>query len=145
MSVLGIDHIGVAVNDLVAAKSQYKLLGYNCVGDEIEYPSRNIRIQYMQIENLKIELITPLVFEQNSPVDRYIRSSRCYTMYHTCYSVSNIYDQINELKNKRYSLIETPERSSAMDNRIACYLFSRDMGLVELVQDEEKNRISDHV
>lgn len=135
MTILGIDHIGIAVNNLSEAIESYSLLGYKCVDDIIMFPQKKIQIQYMKLNDVKIELITPLNDGVSSPVDRYIAINKGYIMYHTCYSVDDIYSQIDELKKKKYSLIETPNRSMAMNNRIACYLFNRKMGLVELVQD----------
>lgn len=135
MTILGIDHIGIAVNNLSEAIDSYSLLGYKCVDNLIVFPQKKIQIQYMELDNLKIELITPLNYYVSSPVDRYIAMNKGYIMYHTCYSVDDIYSQINDLKKKKYSLIETPSESLAMNNRVACYLFNRKMGLVELVQD----------
>lgn len=56
------------------------------------------------------------------------------TPYHICYLVDNIDSTVNELRKKKYILVSNPEKAIAIQNSRVCFLFNKNVGLIELVE-----------
>lgn len=130
-----IDHIGIAVKSIDHAVPQFKTLGFVTEGECYFDNSRKICVQYMMNGYVKIELVAPLNKDISSPVDRYIGMGKTYAMYHICYETDNIIKTMSELKKQGYFPMEQPIQSIAMNDRKAAYMFHKDIGLVELVEE----------
>jgi methylmalonyl-CoA/ethylmalonyl-CoA epimerase len=76
-------------------------------------------------------LVEPLIAD--SPISRIVQQSGT-TPYHTCYEVENIFETIDELEDLNFRPLFEPTKTEAMENGYFCYLFSVDIGLIELYQ-----------
>nr|WP_314779289.1 VOC family protein [uncultured Treponema sp.] len=78
-----------------------------------------------------IELIEPI--DETSPVYKILQKSGV-TPYHICYEVENISDTITELKREKFIPLSKPVEAVAMSNKKVCFLFNKNIGLIELVE-----------
>ena len=57
--------------------------------------------------------------------------------YHICYELDNINDGILKLKLKKFVPLSKPVPARALNDRLICFLYNRDVGLIELLQKEK--------
>lgn len=127
-----IHHIGYAVKDIYKAYESFKQLGYLKETDIIRDDKRKIYIQFLVKDGYKIELVSPA--EKGSAVEKLLK--RGNTPYHICYEVLNMDMEIEEFEKNGYTLVENPETAPAIENRKVVFMFSIDMGLIELVENK---------
>ena len=53
--------------------------------------------------------------------------------YHMCYCVEDIEEAVKESKKKRFLPLFRPVQAVALGNKKICFLFNREVGLIELV------------
>lgn len=125
-----VHHIGYAVRNIEDAFKKFQNLGYiretEIISDEI----RNVFIQFIIKDGYRVELVAPL--KENSPVDKILKKGN--TPYHICYETNDICKTIEELSGSGYTSLGVPEKAPAIHNRRVVFLFSKDMGLIELVE-----------
>jgi methylmalonyl-CoA/ethylmalonyl-CoA epimerase len=131
---LEVHHIGYAVSDIEKAADAFRLLGYETDGSICDDTSRNVRILFMHLEALRIELISPLDVSKHSAVDEIIKSGNVGAPYHICYETKNLNDMVSALRQKRFRVITPPEPAPAINGRDVVFLYSKDIGLIELVE-----------
>ena len=137
------DHIGVAVPEIEGTAAVYKAAGYTQT-EPVYDPIQNVDICFLTKEGMpKVELLAPphththththTGAEGNSPVQQ-ILDKIGVTPYHTCYEVENIEDAVAELRKMRYIVVRKPEPAIAFDNRRVCFLYNKQVGLIEIVE-----------
>ena len=95
MKILGIEHIGIAVNDLVQGSSFWKLvLGLKHTGKE-QIASQGVVTDIYDTGKGKIELLESTNIE--SPIAKFMEN-RGAGIHHVCFEVESITDAIKELK-----------------------------------------------
>lgn len=127
---MNIHHIGYAVKDIVKSYEKFKEIGYVKETDVIIDEKRKVEIQFLVKDNYRIELISP--YETKSPIEKILK--RGNTPYHICYEVLNLENEIKNLQSTGYTLVEKPEKAPAIENKRVAFMFSMDMGLIELVE-----------
>jgi methylmalonyl-CoA/ethylmalonyl-CoA epimerase len=80
-----------------------------------------------------IELIEP--GSAKSPITKVLKKSGVVP-YHICYSVKNIKLAISSLKTKQFILLSTPVEAVAINNKNICFLYNKNVGLIELVEKD---------
>jgi len=130
---LNIDHIGYAVRNINKAKEHFEILGF-IFEHEIEDLKRNIKIMFGNNNGYRIELVTPLNKEMESPVDNYLSNS--FGMpYHICY-ISNDFDaDLEKLKEKGFKVIVSPDTAVGFDGRRVVFMMCIGTGLLEIVEN----------
>lgn len=125
------DHIGVAVPELEPTAEVYKTAGYTQT--EPVYDSiQNVHICFLYKEGMPaVELLAP--HDSTSPVQQTL-DKMGVTPYHTCYEVVDINAAIVELRKMRYIVVRKPEPAVAFNNRRVCFLYNKQIGLIELVE-----------
>jgi methylmalonyl-CoA/ethylmalonyl-CoA epimerase len=126
-------HIGIAVHNIKTTAQYYLDAGYN-KSETIYDPIQNVSIAFLEKNGMpQIELVesTP---PTNSPISKIIEKSGV-SPYHICYEVDNIESAINELKKEKYLPLASPVTAAAMNNRKICFLYNKDVGLIELVEN----------
>ena len=78
-----------------------------------------------------IELLEP--GSALSPVSKTLEKSGV-SPYHMCYCVEDIEEAVKELKKKRFLPLFRPVQAVALGNKKICFLFNREVGLIELVE-----------
>ena len=126
-------HIGIAVNSIKITAQYYLNTDYT-VSDTIYDPIQNVSIAFLEKKGMpRIELVESPLSINNSPISKIIEKSGV-SPYHICYEVNNIEFAINELKNQKYLPLASPVIAVAMNNRKICFLYNKDVGLIELVE-----------
>ena len=78
-----------------------------------------------------IELLEPV--EATSPVTKILRNNGV-TPYHICYETDDLEQAIADLKARRFLVVVKPVEAVAIENRKVCFLYHKDVGLIELVE-----------
>ena len=128
-------HIGIATNSIMNTAQHYLDAGYT-ISETIYDPVQNVCIAFLEKSDTpRIELVEPYSASslKDSPVNKIIEKSGV-SLYHICYEVPNIETAIRELKPKKYIPLARPVNAIAMNNRRICFMYNKDVGLVELVE-----------
>lgn len=124
-------HIGYAVKDIPATAAYYAEAGWS-VGDVVEDPIQNVRIAFLTRRDTPlIELVAPV--DDHSPVVQTLQKSGV-SPYHVCYEVEDMQEAVRALRRKRYVPLFKPVPAVALGNRLICYLYNSEVGLIELLQ-----------
>lgn len=127
-------HIGVAVNDIEITSKFYEATGWQRTIETAYDPEQNVRACfYTQKGFPKIELIEGV--DDNSPTNKILAKSGV-SPYHICYGVDDISDAIRQLKMLRFMPTGRPVPSVGMPGCKVCFLYNREYGLIELVENE---------
>lgn len=122
-------HIGIATenieSELVKLKKHFNILNIS----EIVYDKNQDAYLCMLTLNdgMMIELISGNVVQSLVKKRQFL--------YHTCYSVNNINNKINELINEGAYLVSEPKEAILFNNKKVSFLLW-DLGLIELVEED---------
>lgn len=126
-------HIGIACYDIDLSSQFYLSQGYTKT-DTIYDPIQNVNICFC--DNLmgggtRVELISPK--DETSPVCKILQKNGV-TPYHICYETENLEESIQELKKQKFLIVSKPSPAVVFGGKRVCFLFSKAVGLVELVE-----------
>jgi methylmalonyl-CoA/ethylmalonyl-CoA epimerase len=132
LSSLLFHHIGIATNSIQNTAQYYIEAGYS-MSDVVYEPVQDVYISFLEKPSMpRIELLEP--GSDKAPVCKMLEKSSV-TPYHICYAVENIETAIDALKTKRFLPLFRPVKSIAIQNKKICFLYNKDVGLIELVED----------
>jgi methylmalonyl-CoA/ethylmalonyl-CoA epimerase len=124
-------HIGVATNNITLTAKQYSIFGYEIFSEIIFDPIQNVYIAFLEKEGFpRVELVAPV--NENSPILNTINKNGTIP-YHFCYEVDNIEEEVIKLKKLKFILISKIVPAVAFENRLVCFLYNKDAGLIELL------------
>lgn len=125
-------HIGI-VTDSISSTSKYYIEAGFKSSDKIYDPVQNVNIVFLEkTDNPKIELIEPA--SENSPAANIFKKTGV-APYHICYEVDCIDDVILDLRKKKFIPLLKPVKAVALDNRLICFLYNKEIGLIEILQN----------
>lgn len=128
-----IEHIGIAVKDLVVANELYtQLLGESPYKSE-EVESEKVVTSFFKNGPNKIELLAAT--NPESAIAKFI-DKKGEGIHHIAFAVDNIYDEMERLKLAGFQLLsDTPKKGA--DNKLVCFVHPKSaLGvLVELCQE----------
>lgn len=128
-------HIGVAVKDISATAAVYIVGGYKQSGI-IYDPKQNVNICWLTKEDMPVvELIEPA--DETSPINKILEKNGV-TPYHTCYIVNDIEQAMKDLRKFKYIIVSKPVTAAAIHGSKVCFMFNKNIGLVELVEAPAK-------
>jgi methylmalonyl-CoA/ethylmalonyl-CoA epimerase len=128
-------HIGYAVRKIDEAFKYFKLLGFSIASEVTEDTLRNVRICFIENNGVQVELIEPL--NEKSPVEN-VLGKNGPTPYHLCIETENIIRSVSELQKNGFMLLNPPKVAPAIENRHVAFLFRKEIGIVELVDEAKK-------
>lgn len=115
-NVLKVDHIGIAVKDLTAAKQFYTdVLGMNVQGEEV-IEQQKVKVCFIPSGDSEVELLEST--SPDGPVARFIEKNG-EGIQHIALRVDNIENALKELKAKGVRLIDESPRYGAGGASIA--------------------------
>jgi len=124
-------HIGVAVKDITATAAIYVAGGYKQSETTFD-PVQNVNICWLTKEAMPVvELLEPV--DETSPVNKTLEKNGV-TPYHTCYTVDDIEQAVQELRKMKYVVVSRPVEAVAIHNCKVAFLFNKNVGLIELVE-----------
>ena len=124
-------HIGVAVFDIDATAALYEQGGYKR-SDSIFDPIQNVNVCWLTKDKAPtVELIAPV--DGKSPVNKTLEKVGV-SPYHCCYVVDRMEDAVTELRKQKYIMVSKPAEATAFCGSRVCFLFNKNVGLIELVE-----------
>lgn len=134
ISDLKIHHIGVAVESTARASEVYAANGY-VLGEKIFDPLQNVNICFAEKpDEIPMELVEPA--GENSPVSEIVaKNAGEPTVYHICYAVADIEKTLADLRAEKFVLVKPPVPAVACGNAKVAFLYSKDAGLIELLEN----------
>ncbi len=111
-----IDHLGIAVKSLAAAREFYEQLGLTISGEEV-VESEQVRVGMIALGESLIELIEPTA--ENSPVGKFL-SKRGEGLHHVSLRVPDLASVVAKLKNDGVRLVSDEIKIGAGGHR---YIF----------------------
>lgn len=134
-----VHHIGYAVSSIERSRKKFEALGYVVEGEICKDLHRNINILFMRSGETVIELISILDIEQKSSIDFIIKANnKVYGKgipYHICYSVKSIDEAVQELRKVGFIETTPKEPAVAIDSKPVIFMFNREIGIIELVEE----------
>ncbi|MBB6002968.1 methylmalonyl-CoA epimerase [Arcicella rosea] len=129
-----VEHIGIAVKDLNVSNDLFtKLLGVSPFKQE-EVFSEGVITSFFQVGQTKIELLEGT--HADSPISKFIEK-KGEGIHHIAFEVSNIYEEMDRLKNEGFTLLNEVPKDGA-DNKLVCFLHPKGTNsvLIELCQSK---------
>ncbi|HKS23515.1 MAG TPA: methylmalonyl-CoA epimerase [Thermoanaerobaculia bacterium] len=110
-----LDHIGIAVKSIDAAKKVYEDLGLNIEHVET-VDTQKVRTAFLSVGDSNLELLEPT--SADSTIAKYIEK-RGEGIHHICLRVENIEEHLARLKERGYRLINEAPVPGAHGCRVA--------------------------
>ncbi|TFF29755.1 methylmalonyl-CoA epimerase [Mucilaginibacter psychrotolerans] len=128
-----IEHIGIAVKDMQAAKNIYELLLNTVVYKTEEVPSEGVKTAFLQSGPNKIELLEAT--SADSPIAKFLEK-KGEGIHHIAFDVDDIVAEMARLKEAGFVLLNDKPKRGA-DNKLVCFVHPKSAGgvLVELCQE----------
>ncbi|MDR1726008.1 MAG: VOC family protein [Bacteroidales bacterium] len=124
-------HIGYAVNDINATASFYTNAGWTLsqiYNDKIQ----NAKIAFLKREGFPlVELVAAV--DEKSPVVNILKKNGV-SPYHICYEVEVMDEAIWQMKQQHFIPLFKPVEAVALQNRKICYLYNKEVGLIEFLE-----------
>jgi methylmalonyl-CoA epimerase len=114
--MFSIDHLGIAVKSLAAAKDIYQKLGLSVSGEEV-VDAEQVRLVMVPLGESRLELLEPT--SENSPIARFI-ARRGEGLHHISLRVPDLTAAVERLKQNGVRLISEEIRIGAGGHR---YIF----------------------
>jgi methylmalonyl-CoA/ethylmalonyl-CoA epimerase len=90
-----LNHVAIVVPDLAAAAARYRdLLGAD-VGAPKALPEHGVTVVFVELENTRLELMTPL--GADSPIAKFLAGHPSGGMHHVCFEVPDLAAAAREL------------------------------------------------
>ncbi len=104
-----LNHVGVAVPSIEAAKDNYRTL-YGVPESDMtpirDMPEQGVKVAFVNVANSQIELIEPL--GETSPILKFLEKNPLGGQHHVCFEVKNIYEARDEMKARGATVLGEP-------------------------------------
>lgn len=129
-----IEHIGIAVKDLEASNLLFSKLFNKAPYKQEVVESESVITSFFDVGPNKIELLAAT--NTDSPIYKFIEK-KGEGIHHIAYDVSDIYAEIERLKNEGFVMIHEQPKKGA-DNKLIAFLHPKSTNgvLIELCMDE---------
>ena len=129
-----LNHVAIAVPDLVAAADQYKLSFGMEVSEPQELEEHGVQIVFVELSNTKIELLAPLGI--SSPISDFLKKNPSGGIHHICYEVDDILTARDRLISSGARVLGTGEPKIGAHGKQVLFLHPKDFNgcLIELEQ-----------
>ena len=136
--MFSIDHLGIAVKSLAAARGIYENLGLTISEEEV-VESEGVRLVMVPVGETRLELLEPL--SENSPIAKFI-AKRGEGLHHVSLRVPDLAAAVERLKKDGVRLISEEMKIGAGGHRfIFVHPSSAGGVLLELVEDGDRRTI----
>lgn len=98
-----IDHVGIAVPNITSASQLFIELLECTREDPVDLPQQQVRVQFLNTPNGKIELLSPL--GDSGPLQRFL-NRRGPGLHHICIEVDNIHQKVAELLERGVRMVD---------------------------------------
>lgn len=116
INITKIEHIGIAVKSIDAAKKYYEeVLGLKCYAIE-EVADQKVKTAFFKVGETKIELLEAM--SEDSPVAKFIEK-KGEGVHHIAFATKHLQKNLDELSEKGVRLIDSKPRKGAENLNIA--------------------------
>jgi len=127
-----LDHLGIAVKSLAAAKAIYEKLGLS-ISEEETVAAEKVRLVMVPVGDTRLELLEPLT--SDSAIAKFIEK-RGEGLHHVCMRVPDLAAAVKKLKSENVRLVSEEIKIGAGGHRYGFVHTSGTAGvLLELVED----------
>jgi methylmalonyl-CoA/ethylmalonyl-CoA epimerase len=129
-----LNHVAIAVRDLVSATALYRdTLGAK-VSEPLPQPAHGVTVVFIELPNTKIELLEPL--GEASPIAKFLERNPDGGMHHICYEVDDILAARDKLKAGGARVLGDGEPKTGAHGKPVLFLHPKDFNgtLIELEQ-----------
>ena len=129
-----LNHVAIAVPDLMEAAAQYKQMLGASVGEPQDEPDHGVTVIFIELPNTKIELLNPL--GENSPIDAFLEKNPSGGIHHVCYEVQDIIEARDHLSSEGARILGSGEPKIGAHGKPVLFLHPKDFNgtLIELEQ-----------
>lgn len=133
MMKFNIEHVGYVTKNIEKTAETFKILGYS-VEEIVNDDTQKTKICFLRKESeVSIELVEP--YPENTTMLNMLKKGA--TPYHICYTVPDVQTSYEELKELGFTPLFVPVAAPAFNNRLICYFWKKDIGLLEIVEEEK--------
>lgn len=128
-----VEHIGIAVKDIVASNALFSLLLNISPYKQEEVESEKVLTSFFQVGETKIELLEAQ--SENSAIAKFLEK-KGEGIHHIAFLVEDIYKEVERLKSEGFVPIsETPKKGA--DNKLVFFFHPKSTNgvLIELCQE----------
>jgi methylmalonyl-CoA/ethylmalonyl-CoA epimerase len=131
--MLNIEHIGIAVKDLMASNTLFSKLLDSFPYKEEYVESEGVKTLFFKTGQTKIELLEST--RSDSPVATFIEK-RGEGIHHMAFEVADIWAEMARLKSEGFVLLSDEPKKGA-DNKLVCFVHPKSANgvLIELCQE----------
>jgi len=104
-----LNHVGVAVPSIDAAKATYRDLygiAESAITETKELPPQGVKYAFVNLPNSQIELIEPL--GEDSPIKKFLEKNPNGGQHHVCFEVEDIYVARDEMVVRGAKVLNEP-------------------------------------
>ena len=129
-----LNHVAIAVPDLMEAAAQYKQMLGASVGEPQDEPDHGVTVIFIELPNTKIELLYPL--GENSPINAFLEKNPSGGIHHVCYEVQDIIKARDHLSSEGARILGSDEPKIGAHGKPVLFLHPKDFTgtLIELEQ-----------
>ena len=129
-----LNHVAIAVPDLMEAAAQYKQMLGASVGEPQDEPDHGVTVIFIELPNTKIELLYPL--GENSPINAFLEKNPSGGIHHICYEVQDVIKARDHLRAEGARILGTGEPKIGAHGKPVLFLHPKDFTgtLIELEQ-----------
>ena len=125
-------HVGIAVQNILEAILAYEALGYSKTSAIIIDPIQKVQLCFLYKAGAPtLELVAAM--SRESPVTNILAKSGP-TPYHNCFEVDDVSESVVSLKQSGYRRLSAIVPAIAFGNRRICFLYHKEVGLIELLE-----------
>ena len=127
-----LNHIAIAVPNLLEAANTYKNTLGAKVGAPIKQQEHGVTVIFVDLPNSKLELISPL--GESSPIENFLKKNPNGGIHHICFEVEDIQKSIKKLKNEGAQVLGTGEAKIGAHGKPVVFLHPKEFNgtLIEL-------------
>ena len=127
-----LNHVAIAVPDLMEAAAQYKQMLGASVGEPQDEPDHGVTVIFIELPNTKIELLYPL--GENSPINAFLEKNPSGGIHHICYEVQDIIKARDHLSSEGVQILGSGEPKIGAHGKPVLFLHPKDFTgtLIEL-------------
>ncbi|MBQ3655976.1 MAG: VOC family protein [Bacteroidales bacterium] len=130
-NTLKLHHVGYAVPDIKTTAKEFEKLGF--LHKETLYDEAlTVELCYLEKDGTIIELVC-----QKNPdsLEAGLLKKNGIMPYHLCFSCKDIFSVVNEMVANGYEKLFSPVEVKALGGKKICYLFKKEVGYMELVEE----------
>jgi len=130
------NHVGVAVPNVVAAAERYKtVFGVTDVSEMLVIPEQGVKVIFVNAPTGQVELIEP--FGEASPIKKFLERNPLGGQHHICFEVDDVHEAKAHMEANNVRVLGEPRIGA--HGTLIIFLHPKDMGgvLIELMEKQE--------